>query len=121
MLNRLFNIQPHSSAHIRELTLEGKNRATILMALSASSWRADKKILIGIYRALVLSKIKYECEFFDTACKITLADLDNIQNNFLRLILRAEFISPIISIEVESGIHPLKVQRMGLQIAYSQD
>ena len=104
--------------YISELTIAGNQRANILKALSAKTWGADRRMLLTIYKSLVLSKLNYGAEFISTASKTNLLPLDKIQNNCLRLIIGAELSSPIISLEVEAGVAPLEVQREKLQLNY---
>ena len=104
--------------HIQELAFASNKRANILKALSARAWGADKKTLIMLYKSLVLSKLNYGAELFSTASKENLSTLDKVQNNCLRLILGAELSSPIVSLEIESGIPPLELQRQKLQLGF---
>ena len=104
--------------HIEKVTTEGNKRANILKALCARDWGADRKMLVMVYRALVLSKLNYGAELYAVASKTRLDPLDKIQNNCLRMILGAERSSPIMSLELESNFPPLDIQRMNLQLLY---
>ena len=80
--------------YISELTVAGNQRANILKALSAKTWRADRRMLLTIYKSLVFSKLNYGAEIISTASKTNLLLLDKIHNNCLRLTITAELSFP---------------------------
>ena len=65
--------------HIQELAYTSKKRANILKAFSARSWGADKKILIMLYKSLVLSKLNYGAELIGNASRDSLSVLDKFK------------------------------------------
>ena len=100
--------------HVRDLKTALISRVNILKTLSAKHWGADRATLGKIYRAIIRSKIDYGAIFYDTASYSLLQSLDKIQNSCLRLILGAQFTSPISSLEVESNFPPLVLHRQEL-------
>ena len=87
------------------------SRINIMKTLSAKQWGADKLTLTKIYKSLVRSRFDYGSIFYGTASDIHLSKLDKLQNICLRLILGAQKTSPILSLEVECNIPPLKIHR----------
>ena len=97
--------------HVQYLYHSSLSRINIIKALSAKQWGADKSSLYKIYIAIVRSRLDYGCVFYDTASHSVLFQLDKLQNVCLRLILGAHKTSPVLSLEVESNIPPLKIHR----------
>ena len=73
----------------------------------------DKKILLTLYKALILSKIDYGPQAYNSASK-----LDIIQNHALRIATRAYYSTPINALEVECGIKPLHLRREEIILKY---
>jgi hypothetical protein len=71
--------KPHIN-YIKERCISGVN---LLKSISHHHWGADRKILLKLYRALVLSKLDYGCILYDTCAKSYLDKLNVIQNNCL--------------------------------------
>ena len=79
--------------------------------VSGTTYGADKKILLTLYKALILSKIDYGAQAYNSASKSLLSKLDIIQNHALRIATRAYYSTPINALEVECGIKPLRLRR----------
>ena len=103
--------------HIFDTVHQGNKRANLLKAFAGRDWGADRKMLTTLYKSLVLSKLNYGAEFYSSAAQTHLIKIDKIQNNCMRLILGVEMSSPILSLEVESNIQPMKIQRDWLKLA----
>ena len=73
----------------------------------------DKKILLTLYKALILSKIDYSPQAYNSASK-----LDIIQKHALRIATRAYYSTPINALEVECGIKPLHLRREEIILKY---
>lgn len=98
-------------AHITYLSEEIRKRIDLMKIISSINWGASKKILRTFYIGFVRSKIDYGCAIYGIAAETNLIKLDKLQNAALRLILGARRTSPIISLEVEAYIAPLKIRR----------
>jgi ribonuclease HI/exonuclease III len=104
---------PHLTynSHIKYIMEDVKKRLSIMKVISSTSWGACKKVLRNFYIAYVRSKMDYASVIYCCAAPSSLAKLDKLQNVALRLILGARKTSPILSLEVESFIAPLKIRR----------
>ena len=62
------------------------------------------------YIAYIRSKLEYGCEVFSMASSKELDKLYRLQNSAIRLIIGARKTTPILSLEVESHLSPLKLR-----------
>ena len=90
----------------------------ILKVVSGFSWRADKKFLLKLYDSLCRSKLDYGCQFYSSACKTLLSQLDVVHNMGLRLCSGAFRTSPIESIYVDTEHMRLNLRREELGLCY---
>ena len=104
--------------HIEYLRTKCQKAMNLLRVVSSSAWGADRTTLLMLYKSLVLSKLDYGCVVYGSARSSYLHRLDPIQNKALRLCLGAFQTSPIVSLEVESGIPSLSARRAKLSILY---
>ena len=79
----------------------------VLRVLSHTSWGADRKYLLIMYKTLVASKVAYGCEVYSSVTKNKLSILDPIHNAGIRLASGACKSSPIASLLVDTGELPL--------------
>ena len=75
-------------------------------------------ILLGLYRALIRSKLDYGCIVYGSARQFYLKRLDTVHNQGLRLCLRAFRTSPIQSLYVEAHEPPLDMGKTRLSLQY---
>jgi ribonuclease HI len=104
--------------HIGNLKVDCIKRLNLMTSISHCHWGSDKKMLLQIYDALVLSKLNYGAELYDTASNVHLSDLDVIQNKGLRIIIGARHTSPISSLQAEANRPPLHIQRKKLVLQF---
>ena len=71
--------------------------------------------LIGLYRALIRSKLDYGCIVYGSARLSYIKRLDIVQNQGLRLCVGAFCTSPNQSLYVEANEPPLDMRRTHLQ------
>ena len=90
----------------------------ILKVVSGFSWGADKKSLLKLYDSLCRSKLDYGCQFYSSACKTLLSQLDVVHSMGLRLCSGAFKTSPIESIYVDTEHMPLGLRREELGLRY---
>ena len=101
------------SSHIDALKRKVKTSMNILKVVCGFSWGADKKSLLKLYDSLCRSKLDYGCQFYSSACKTLLSQLDVV-----RLCSGAFKTSPIESIYVDSEHMPLDLRREELGLRY---
>ena len=104
--------------HIKNLIEKCNKDLNLMRLVSGTTYGADKKILLTLYKALILSKIDYGAQAYNSASKSLLSKLDIIQNHALRIATRAYFSSPINALEVECGIKPLRLRREEILLKY---
>ena len=97
--------------HISQLKTKCLPHMNVMKCIGHSNWGADRNILLRYYVAVIRSKMDYGCAFYSTASNTNLQCLNVIQNSCIRIAIGARKTSPINSIEVESNIWPLKLQR----------
>ena len=106
------------TTHIEHLKNECSRSLKLLKTVALSKTKTDTKILLRIYKTLILPKLDYGSVAYGTASQQTLKKLDPIQNQALRLSLGAFHTTPIISLEIESNLHSLSYRRKILGIKY---
>ena len=91
----------------------------LLKTLAYSKTKTDTKMLLRIYKTIILPKIDYGCSAYGTAAQTKLGKyLDPLHHNALRLCLGAFHTTPKESLYVESNIHSLSFRRKILGIKY---
>ena len=105
--------------HIKYLKAWCQKSLNILKVLSRTEWGADRTTLLELYRSLVRSKLDYGCIVYGSASKTTLAKLDPVHNQGLRLSLGAFRSSPVESLYVEAHEPPLEIRREKLALQYT--
>lgn len=94
-------------------------RLNILKILSNRTWNINKKTLINIYKSLVLSVIDYSSIIFDCLTIERKRQLQIIQNNCLRIILKKPFLyTRIDDLHKEAGIEKIEARFSKLNSTY---
>lgn len=83
-----------------------QNPNEYLKTLSHYTWGANMKLLIMIYKSLILSRIQYGSQIYITAKENLLKILDPIHNEGIRIAIGAFRTSPIDSILCYFGNFP---------------
>ena len=104
--------------HITNLKNECSKTLNLLKTLAYSKTKTDTKMLLRIYKSLLLPKLDYGCQAYGTASDHVLNKLNPIHNQALRLCLGAFHTTPIISLGAESNLHTLTYRRKILGIKY---
>ena len=104
--------------HIDYLITKCIPSINVMKSFANHAWGADRKILLNYYKAVIRSKLDYGCQFYSTASSTQIKLLDKIQNTCLRIALGVWKTSPISSMEIESNIPPLKIQREYITMKY---
>lgn len=105
--------------HIDKLKQDCMGRLNLLKCISRQSWGADRKTMLRIYKAMILSKIDYGSIVYSSAKDNVLCRLDPVHNAALRLCTGAFKSSPVISLYADSGVPPLAIRREKLCLQYS--
>jgi ribonuclease HI len=101
------------ASHINYITERCKKRLNLMRCLSGTSWGANKKCLLMIYKALVRSVIDYGCIAYDNASEAIKTKLDRIQSQALKICCGAMKSTAISAMQVECGEAPLQIRRDG--------
>ncbi|KAG5860728.1 hypothetical protein JTB14_020848, partial [Gonioctena quinquepunctata] len=83
------------------------------------NWGSDNRILINLYKSIVLSKLDYGAIVYASARISYLKLLEPIQASGLRLALGAFRTSPYLSLCCEAGVPPLDFRRKQLIANYA--
>ena len=117
-LGLIFDHKMSWGPHLKDLKARCLKTLDILKALSHTSWGADRKHMLVLYKALVMSKLAYGCEVYSSATDYRLKTLNSIHNVGIRLASGAFKSSPISSLLVDAGEMPLELCRQSLLIQY---
>ena len=110
-LGLLFDKRLTWAPHIRQLRHSCHKPLDLLRHLSHTSWGADRKTLLRLYKSLVLSKLDYGSSVYSSAAASHLRRLDPLQSEGLRLATGAFRSTPIVSLHVETNVPPLSLRR----------
>ena len=102
--------------HIKNLKVKCVQALNVIKVLSHTSWGADRKHLLILYKALVASKLAYGCEIYSSASKTALSLLDSVHHAGVRLASGAFKSSPIPSLLVDASELPLDLYRQSLLV-----
>ncbi len=97
--------------HVKDLIKRCRGDLNLMKLISGTCYGADKKALIMIYKALILSKIDYGCILYHSAAKSTLAQLNVIQNSALKIATGAYKTTRTSALEAETAVKPLRLRR----------
>ena len=115
-LGMIFDSKLSWKEHVDYIIMRCRKRLNLLKAIAGSKWGADKRTMIIVYKAMILSVIDYGCEIYDSACKSRKWSLDRIQNQALRLCTGALRCTSIEALEVDCGLFPLDLRRHMKQV-----
>ena len=106
-LGLLFDRRLTWMPHLKKLKVKCLQALNLLRVLSHTSWGADRKHLMILYKSLVASKLAFGCEVYSSATKSKLCILDSVHNAGVRIASGAFKSSPIPSLLVDAGELPL--------------
>ena len=105
--------------HITSLKSRWRTKSLDLTkVLYNTTWGADRKVLLRVYRALIQSKLDYGCIVYGSARPSYIKQLNSIHNQGLRLCLGAFRTSRIQSLYVKANEPPLDMRRTRLSLQY---
>ena len=117
-LGLIFDNKLNFKPHILQLKEKCKKALNLLKVVSHFDWGGDRKVMLQLYKSLILSKLDYGCFIYGSSPKSYIKMLDPIQNECLRLCLGAYKTSPVESLEVEANVPPLRLRREQLALQY---
>ncbi|XP_058820982.1 uncharacterized protein LOC131683166 [Topomyia yanbarensis] len=94
--------------HIRYLKQKCQQRINFLRTITGTWWGAQPGDLIRLYQTTILSVLEYGCFCFRSAANIHFIKLEIIQYRCLRIALGCMQSTHTMSLEVLSGVLPLK-------------
>ena len=118
-LGVIFDSRQTFLPHIKELKTACTQRLGLLKTLSHTTWGADRKSLLRIHEALVLSKLDYGSVVYGSALPSYLERLDPVHNSGLRISTGAFKSTPVKSLYVETGFYSLRYRREKSVLRYS--
>jgi len=105
--------------HIRYLKEKCVKALNLLCVVAHTSWGADQRTLLHLYRSLVRSKLDYGSVVYGSTRESYLRMVDPIQNHALRLCLGAFITSPASGMCVQANEPQFYIRRRMLSIQYS--
>ena len=104
--------------HFNMLRTKCFKALNILKCAARTSYGADRKTLLTLYRSLIRSKLDYACMVYDGACASSKRSLDTIHHTAVRIATGAFRTSPTASILIEADEMPLALRRKALCMRY---
>ena len=117
-LGILFDSKLSFIPHITSLNSRCTKSLDLIKNLSNTTWGADRKVLLHLYRALIRSKLDYGCIVYGSARPSYIKRLDTVHNQGLRLCLGAFHTSSVQSLYVEANEPSLGMRRTRLSFQY---
>ena len=104
--------------HIQTVKNDCTRALRLLKTIAFSKYKTDTKMLIRIYKTMILPKIEYGSLAYGTASITKLKKLDPIHHQALRICLGAFHTTPIESLYTETNLHSLSYRRKIVGIKY---
>ena len=104
--------------HFKTLRTKCFKAMNILKCVSRTSYDADRRTLLTLYRSLIRSKLDYACVVYDAACTSSKSALDTIHHAAVRIATGAFRTSPTASLLIEADEMPLALRRKALSMGY---
>jgi len=104
--------------HITQLKDRCLKAMSLLRSVSSDRWGADCTTLMRLYRMLIRSKLDYGSVVYASATKTTLAMLDVVPNEAMRIATGAFRTTPVVSLEIITNEPPLYLRRQELTLKY---
>jgi len=117
-LGMVFDARLTWAGHIEKVLVKCKKVLNVMRCLVGVDWGTDRKAMKRIYGALIKSIIDYGCIAYRDAARTTLAKLDVVQTQALRLCTGAFCTSSAVAMQVEMGEMPLQLRREQLAANY---
>ncbi|XP_055605898.1 uncharacterized protein LOC129754062 [Uranotaenia lowii] len=95
-------------AHAEELKAACQQKIIFIRSIASRTWGGDRNTLLKLYRSTILEKLLYAAPLLSAMDGKALESLEKVHNAGLRAIVGAFITSPIVSLQVETGIPSLK-------------
>ena len=105
--------------HIKKLKAKCQKALNLLRVVAHTDWRADRKVLLHLYRTIVRSKLDYGSIVYCSARESYLKTLDTIHHQGIRLALGAFRTSSADSLLVEANEPSLNDSREKLSLQFA--
>ncbi|XP_076304422.1 uncharacterized protein LOC143222198 isoform X1 [Tachypleus tridentatus] len=115
-LGLIFNRKLTFIPHIKQLRVKCTRAVNILRVLFSTTWGADQRSVLKIYRALIQSKHDYESLVYGSVRPLALKMLDPIHHQGLWLCTGAFRTSPVKSLCIESHEPSLHLHYLQLSL-----
>ena len=96
-------------SHIEHLQSECQSALNVMRSMANTKYGADRESLLNIYQGLIKGKINYSCALLISTSKSNMDKLEVIQNAALRIATGALMSTPILSLQCEAQVPPLKI------------
>ena len=113
-----FDKKLNFKSHIAQVQTRCKQTLNLLRVISGTSWGANTKTMLMVYKSAILSKIDYGCQAYGCAQEKQLEKLQKIQNIALRTIAKVPSTTSGSCLQVEYNIMPIKFRRQLLTLKY---
>ena len=98
--------------HIQELKGRCVKALGLLRSLTGTSWEADQRVRMHLYKALIRSRLDYASIVYCSAREMPLNEVNVVANDVMRIATGAFRSSPVQSLEVLCNERPLEYKRM---------
>ena len=105
--------------HFRTLRERCFKSLNVLKCVARTSYGADRRTLLLLYRSIVRSKLDYACFVYDSASESSKKVLDAVHHAALRIVTGAFRTSPKCSLLAEANEPPLALRREMLGMRYT--
>ena len=95
-----------------------EKKINVLKYLRGASWGADRKSLLMVYKSLIRSHLDYGSPMYGSGSEPTFRRLDVLQNECVRMCLRALRCTRVARMEFKANIPPLQHRRDALLLSY---
>ena len=106
------------NAHVLYLRDSCNKRTNILKAIGNRHFGCSRNTLRRVYVAFIRSKMEYGCPIFGRLSDKNLQILEVVQNKNLRIILGSRKTTPILSLQVESFVPPIRLRVQFLTVRW---
>jgi ribonuclease HI len=104
--------------HVEHVVSRCTGATNVLRYLTGTTFGCNKRSLLKVYKATVLSVINYGCEAYHTLCKTAATRLDAVQTKALRVVLGALQATNNNVTKAETNQLPLHLERLYRLLAY---
>ena len=118
-LGLIFDSQLNWREHVTYIRRRVQCGINLLKSLTSSTWGADKKTLLTIYKMTILPIIDYGSLAYDNLSPYLSKAIESLQNQALKIICGAALTTPVAALQNECGVLPLHLKRLENQIKFS--